>query len=346
MIKSNMRIAVALSGGVDSSFAAFKLKEEGNYVETFTFKANNIFNTEKAAYISEIMGIKHHIIDISGEFNNKIIDYFVKSYMKGYTPNPCALCNRIIKSDIFINKIRKFDNFDFFASGHYVAKGEYDNVPILKEHKDKSKSQTYFLSLIDKDILPSLVFPLSEYNKKFVKEIMLSKFSEIFNREKESFEICFIKNIKYYNYIRRRIKEKGRKGVFKNNRGEILGTHSGFYKYTIGQRRGLRIAQGERMYVYDTDPENNIVYIGNEENLYKDFFYIKNINWFYFPKKNDIFFVRTRYNGKLVRVDKIEKESGKFKIILSESVKAITPGQLSSFYIEDNLIGGGIIERY
>jgi tRNA-specific 2-thiouridylase len=341
-----MKIAIALSGGVDSSFAAYKLQKEGNYVEAFTFKANSIFNTERASYVAEVLGIKHHIIDISKEFNDKIINYFIKSYLKGYTPNPCAICNRIIKSDIFINKINKYKNFDYYASGHYVRKGKYKNSIVLKEHEDKHKSQTYFLSLIKKDSLKPLIFPLADYNKTIVKKTMLSEFSEIFNREKESFEICFIKDIKYYNFIRKKIKEKGRKGVFKNEKGEILGNHSGFYKYTIGQRRGLRIAQGERIYVYDTDPLNNIVYVGKEENLYKNYFFIKNPNWFYLPSNNEVFFVRTRYNGKLTRVKSIEYNNDKIKINLTEQLKAITPGQLASFYIGDNLIGGGIIERF
>ncbi len=341
-----MNIAIALSGGVDSSFAAYKLKEDGNHVEAFTFKADNIFNTERAAYVAEILGIKHHIIDISKEFNNKIIDYFVKSYLKGYTPNPCAVCNRIIKSDIFINKIIKYRRFDYYASGHYVKKGEYKNTLVLKEHSDKLKSQTYFLSLINKDSLNHLLFPLADYDKNSVKKIMLSEFSEIFNREKESFEICFIKDVKYYNFIRRKIKEKGRKGIFKNEKGEILGNHSGFYKYTIGQRRGLRIARGERIYVYDTDPIHNIVFVGKEENLYKDYFFIKNPNWFYPPSENESFLVRTRYNGKLTKVKSIENSNNKIRINLTERIKAITPGQLASFYIEDNLIGGGIIDRF
>ncbi len=340
-----MKIAVALSGGVDSSFAAFKLKSEGNEVKAFTFKVNNIFDTNRAKIVAEALGIEHHTIDISKAFNEKIINYFVSAYLKGYTPNPCAICNREIKSDLFIKEILKFENFDYFASGHYVEKVEYRGKELLKEHKDRKKSQTYFLSLIKPSALKKLIFPLENEIKENVKKIMLENFSEIFKEEKESFEVCFIKEQKYYNFIRKRIREKRRKGYFVDSKGKILGEHSGFYKYTIGQRRGLRISAGEKLYVYKIEPEKNLVFLGDEGLLMKKYFFTKNINWFLKPDSNEKFSVRTRFRGERILVEKIEESEDRYKISLSSSLKAITPGQLASFYIDEYLIGGAIIER-
>ncbi len=341
-----MKIAVALSGGVDSSFAVYKLKSEGNEVKAFTFKVNNIFDTNRAGIVAEALGVEHHIIDLSKVFNREIINYFVNSYLNGYTPNPCAICNRKIKTDIFIKEILKYENFNYFASGHYVRKGNYKNYELLMEHNDKSKSQTYFLSLIKPSSLKNLLFPLENEVKAEVKKVMFEKFSEIFKEEKESFEVCFVKEKKYYNFIRKKIREKRRKGFFVNKEGKILGEHSGFYKYTIGQRRGLRIATGEKLYVYKIEPEKNLVYLGNESQIMKDYFYTKEINWFYKPDKIERIKVRMRFRGELVSIKSIEKKDNKFKITLTHPVKAITPGQLSAFYIDDYLIAGAIIERY
>jgi len=130
-----------------------------------------------------------------------------------------------------------------------------------------------------------------------------------------------------------------------DSKGKILGEHSGFYKYTIGQRRGLRISAGEKLYVYKTEPNKNLVFLGNEGLLMKKHFYTKNINWFLKPDLNEKFSVRTRFRGERILVEKIEGSEGKYKISLSSPLKAITPGQLASFYIDDYLIGGAIIER-
>ncbi len=341
-----MRIAIALSGGVDSSFSAFHLKEEGNNVEAFTFKVNNIFDTSKASFIAEILGIKHHIIDLSEKFTKEIINYFVNSYLKGYTPNPCAVCNRKIKSDIFIKEIQKFGNFDFYASGHYVGKTTINSKEVLKEHRDIKKSQTYFLSLINPNSLKKLLFPLEKYTKDFVKKIMIERFSEIFKEEKESFEVCFIKDKQYYNFIRKRIKEKRRKGFFVDKDGKILGEHSGFYKYTIGQRKGLRIATGKKMYVFKIDPEKNLVYLCEEKDLMNDSLFTGQINWFFKPENLNNVKVRTRYRGELATVEYIKEKKGKNHIQLKTPLKSITPGQLASFYIDDILIAGALIERY
>ncbi len=340
-----MRIAIALSGGVDSSFSALHLKEEGNTVEAFTFKVNNIFDTSRASFVADVLGIKHHIIDLSEIFTKEIINYFINSYLKGYTPNPCALCNRKIKSDIFIREIQKFGDFDFFASGHYVGKTSINSKEVLKEHKDIQKSQTYFLSLINPNSLKKLLFPLENYTKNQVKKIMIDRFSEIFKEEKESFEICFVKDKKYYNFIRKRIKEKRRKGFFVDKEGKILGEHSGFYKYTIGQRKGLRISTGKKMYVFKIEPEKNLVYLGDEKDIIKDSFLTGSINWFYEPENLKNVKVRTRYRGELATVEEIKERKGKNYIKLKTPLKSITPGQLASFYLDDILIGGALIER-
>jgi len=341
-----MKIAVAMSGGIDSSYAAYKLKQNYKNVEGFTFKVDNYFDTEKAKYVAAVLGIKHKIIDISKEFKEKVIQYFIKSYLNGYTPNPCVICNKYIKSEIFLEKINQLYDFDYLATGHYTKKEKLNSNIVLKEHENTLKSQTYFLALIKEKMLKKLLFPLQDIEKEDVQNKMISMFSVIFKKSRESFEICFIKNKKYYNFIRESIKEKSRKGVFMNSSGKVLGKHTGFYKYTIGQRRGLRISANKKLYVYKIDPQKNIVYVGEESMLYKDYLYSKNINWFYKPSKNEKMFIRTRYNGKLVKIKKITRIKDLFKIKLTESLKAITPGQLAAFYLGNYLIGGAIIERY
>ncbi len=340
-----MKIAVALSGGFDSFFTALTLKENSNDVYGVTFTVRGIFDGKRAKEAGEILGIKVYEVDITGEFLKNVIEPFIEFYIKGLTPNPCALCNRKIKAEIFLKKALSLEGAKYLATGHYTEKVKVEDRFTLREHKDYKKSQTYFLSLVKRESLNNLLFPLKDYKKEYVKEFLISRYPDFFKDLKESFEVCFVKNKKYYNFIRKKIKRKSHRGVFINEDGEIIGHHSGYYKYTIGQRRGLRISKGEKLYVYRISPEENAVYLGKKERVFSDKVKISKPN-FFIERELKGAFLRVRYKGELSEIVDVMENEDKFILTLSKPVFAVTPGQISVIYMKDQrtLIGGGIIK--
>ncbi len=340
-----MKIAVALSGGFDSFFTALILKENSDDVYGVTFTVKGIFDGKRAKEAGEIIGIKVYEVDITEEFLKNVIEPFVEFYIKGLTPNPCALCNRKIKAEIFLKKALSLERAKYLATGHYTEKVKVGDSFTLKEHKDYKKSQTYFLSLLKRESLNNLLFPLKDYNKEYVKEFLISKHPDFFKDLKESFEVCFVKNKKYYNFIRKKIRRKSHRGVFLNEKGEVIGHHSGYYKYTIGQRRGLRISKGEKLYVYKISPKENAVYLGKKERVFSDKVKLSKPNFFLATALKGAY-LRVRYKGELSEIVDVEEDGNGLILTLSKPVFAVTPGQISAFYLKDKetLIGGGIIK--
>ncbi len=339
-----MKIAVALSGGFDSFFSALLLKEDGNDVVGVTFTVKDIFNGVIAKRAAELLGIKFLEIDITESFIKMVIEPFIDYYIKGLTPNPCALCNRRIKSEVFLKKALSLSGADFLATGHYTEKIEIDSSFTLREHFDEKKSQTYFLSLIREEALERLLFPLKDYKKEEVKSYLMENYPDFFSGKKESFEVCFVKNKKYYNFIRKKIKRKSHKGLFLDEKGNILGTHSGYYKYTIGQRRGLRISANKKLYVYRIDANRNIVYLGGKDKVFKNRIIVKDPNFFVYEDFSETF-LRIRYKGELSRVNSVERFKDKIVFEVEEPLFAVTPGQVAVLYRSDKktVIMGGII---
>lgn len=344
------KIAIGLSGGIDSSTAAYLLKKEGWDVIGVTLKItpqeNRCCDLEGLRYVKKLchwLDIKHIVLDTTDIFKREIIDYFIKSYLEGLTPNPCVYCNRLIKFGLFLDKIKSFD-IEYLATGHYAKIVNKNGSLHIAKNKDDKKTQEYFLSLIRPDILKSLVFPLAEYNKDQVKSIAKEE-GIIFKDRPESQDICFVQGKDYSKFIQDSVADHHiYSGQIRHLNGQALGTHEGIYNFTYGQRAGLGISWEEPLYVIDIDGRSNTVIVGEKEHLYKDSFFVTSVNWFCDPDKYSDLTVRARYNSPLYDC-KVRIQGKDCSVFLKEKMGAIAPGQIATFYHDDIVIGGGIISK-
>ena len=351
------KIAVGLSGGVDSSVAALLLKEEGYRVEGIFMKiwdGKEKSSSKPACYgpeekdiedvkkVTDILKIPLHIIDLRKEYKEVVIDYFKNEYIKGRTPNPCIICNRFLKFGVLLEKTAKSGiNFDYFATGHY-ARIEFDRERgryILKKGKDPDKDQSYFLYLLTQEQLSRLIFPLGNYTKKKVREIA-ERYNLPVSDKEESQD--FISPDRFFLF------ENGkRQGEIVDKYGNVLGKHKGIIYYTIGQRRGLGIARGKPYYVIGIDGEKNRIVVGEEEDLFRKEFIVKNINLISVEKieKAIRVDVKIRYKHSPSPATVIPFKKDSLRVIFDFPQRAITPGQSAVFYQKDIVLGGGIIEK-
>lgn len=338
--------AVALSGGVDSSVTALILQQKGYEVIGITGKMIKSTASEiicrNAQKVADKLGIKLHILDVSNKFQKKVIDYFENSYKTGQTPNPCIVCNQFIKwGEIFNYAINNL-NADIFATGHYAQIKNDNGIYKLYPAKDEHKDQLYFLYRLGQKELSKTIFPLSEYDKEQVKQ-MAYDFDLPPKSSKESQDICFIQKP---NTTKKYLTDKFGQipGDFiEISTGKKLGTHQGYYQYTIGQRKGIGIAAPYPLYVINIDAEKNIVYLGKKEDNLRKSLIIENLNFSYPTEKKDFdAMVKIRYNmqAKKAHIKIIE---GKAEIEFYEPVNSITPGQAGVMYdmTDGHLIGGG-----
>lgn len=347
MTNKSERIAVvAMSGGVDSSVTALLLQQKGYKVIGITGKmidspAADIV-CQNAKKVADKLGIELKILDVTKNFQKNVIDYFETSYQCGKTPNPCIVCNQFIKwGEIFnyaINELKA----DIFATGHYADircdNGIYKLYPAKDEHKD----QLYFLYRLGQKELSKTIFPLYEYEKTKVKQIAID-YDLPPKSSKESQDICFIQKP---NTTKKYLTEKfgNMPGDFiEISTGKKLGTHTGHYQYTIGQRKGIGIAAPYPLYVIDIDAEKNIVYLGKREDDFRTKLVIENLNFSY-PIKEKEFdaMVKIRYNMQAKKA-LITILDDKAEIEFYEPVNSITAGQAGVMYdiTDGHLIGGG-----
>ena len=338
-----MKVLVGMSGGVDSSVSAYLLQKEGYEVIGATMVLFDSDSTKKsiedAKKVCEKLGIKHYTINYKDEFKKEVIDNFINSYKNGLTPNPCVICNKKFKFGLLYEKAKEL-NCDFIATGHYA--NVIDNKLI---RVNNAKDQTYFLYNINKEVLPHILFPLNKFDTKDeIKKIAYDN-NLVEETLKESQEICFVPNDDYAKYLEDNMEEEPKKGKFiLKNTGQILGSHKGIMYYTIGQRKGLGISYEKPLYVKEIDVNNNIIYLGMEEDLYNREVIINNINLLQDELPNKVQ-AKIRYRSPLsnATIEKINNDE--IKVIFDEPQKSITPGQSLVMYDNDVCLGGGIISK-
>ncbi|MEA1961874.1 MAG: tRNA 2-thiouridine(34) synthase MnmA [Bacillota bacterium] len=337
-----MKVAVLMSGGVDSTITAHLLKEQGYELMGLTMINWDDSIGEKAARAAKELGIEHRIVDLRDAFNEKVIEPFCKSYESAKTPNPCVACNNYIKFGILLEQALQ-SGCEKIATGHFVQV-EYDALRdryLLKKGIDLKKDQSYFLYGLTQQQLARVIFPLGNWTKEEVKDFAMSK-GIVKEELKESQEICFIAN-DYREFILPRV--KARKGEFIDQEEKVLGMHKGVPFYTIGQRKGLGISGGRPLYVLDMDIHNNTVLLGDNEELFKDTLFANDINYILESQINEPIRVQAkiRYAAKPTWATVTPFEQGKLKVVFDEPQRAITPGQAVVFYQNDYVLGGATI---
>lgn len=337
-------VALAMSGGVDSSVAACLLLEQGYEVIGITMKLLEDENTQQAIKdaksVCDIIGIKHYVVDLKKEFKEIVIQNFITSYQEGKTPNPCIVCNKYFKFGLFYEQAKKLGATKI-ATGHYAI--IKDNK--LMKSEVENKDQSYFLYGIDKEILPYIIFPLTPYpNKEEIRKIARNYQLPI-SEKKDSQEVCFVPNDDYKTFLKNsNLTNNNHPGNICLEDGSIIGKHNGLVNYTIGQRKGLNIAYKEPLYVLKIDVTENKLIVGPNDSLFQKKLIAKSINQLEQLPKNCLAKVRSR--GKLEEVELSFLESNTLLVSFNQPQRAITPGQSIVFYNSKNVcLGGAIIEE-
>lgn len=356
------RVMIGMSGGVDSSVAAYLLKQQGYDVIGVTMKlwqddedddlieneggCCSLAAVEDARKVAEKIGIPFYVLNFSDVFKQKVIEPFIDEYLNGRTPNPCIACNKHIKFDDFFKKARQI-GCDYVATGHY-AKIEQDEETgrfLLKKSVTDKKDQTYALYNLTQEQLEHTLLPIGEFEKDRVREIAKEMGMDVHNKP-DSQEICFVKDNDYAGYVKKHSKKRIEDGYFVDTNGNVLGKHNGIVNYTIGQRKGLGIAFGKPMFVVDINAKKNTVILGDNEDIFSKELIARDVNFIPFDKIEEPIRVQAkiRYSAKPADATVYALRNGKIKIAFDEPQRAITKGQSVVMYDGDTVIGGGIID--
>jgi tRNA-specific 2-thiouridylase len=368
-----MKIAVAMSGGVDSSAAAAILKAEGHELVGFTMQLWNqrrgisvdengeplpsrccsLDDVYDARRVAEELGFPFYVLNLEREFERDVVQPFVNSYLSGETPIPCVACNSRLKF-ASLDRLAASLGCDKVATGHY-ARVEYDAEASryrLFRGRNLQKDQSYFLWELTQEQLSRSMFPLGEMSKPEVREVARSSSLAVAEKA-ESQEICFVPDGNYAGFIDRYLEAENEternpgEGEIVNTKGEVLTRHNGIHRYTVGQRRGIGIASERPLYVISIDAPHNRVVVGSQEELLRAEFWAAGVNWIAFdahdtPVRAE---VRVRYRHAAAHATITRQENGRAHISFDEPQRAITPGQATVFYRGDEVVGGGWIVK-
>ena len=352
---------IAMSGGVDSSVAAYLMKEQGYSCIGATMRlfenadvgvsceksCCSLDDVEDARNVAYSMGMPYYVFDFADRFREDVIDRFVAAYENGATPNPCIDCNRYLKFDQLFHRAKELD-CEFVVTGHYARIQQDENTGrwLLKRSADPAKDQTYVLYSMTQEQLAHTAFPLGGMNKTQVRQVAESQ-GFINARKHESQDICFVQNGKYADFIEQYTGRKYPEGDFVDQQGRVLGTHKGIIRYTVGQRRGLGLALPAPMYVCSVEPLDNTVHLGYHEDLFTSVLEATDINLISMPELEGPVRlkakVRYRQPEQWATVTRTDEDT--LRVEFDEPQRAITRGQALVLYDGDTVAGGGTISR-
>ncbi|MCD8021068.1 MAG: tRNA 2-thiouridine(34) synthase MnmA [Clostridiales bacterium] len=351
----NKKALIAMSGGVDSSVAAFLMKEAGYDCIGVTMKLYDnedigidrektccsLSDVEDARSVAYKLGIPYYVFNFKDDFKEKVIDPFIRSYQCGMTPNPCIDCNRYLKFEHLYRRAKEL-RCDVIVTGHYARITKDETGYHLLKGKDTMKDQSYVLYSLTQEQLAHTCFPLGEYTKDEIRKI--AEEQGFFNANKrDSQDICFIPDGDYRRFIEETTGQKSVPGDFVDKEGNVLGSHKGYYAYTIGQRRGLGISSSEPYYVTDIIPSENKVILGRHDDLFRYDLMADDFNWIETIEPEEVVKARIRYHQAEKEAIVCLQADGKVEVHFLEAQRAITKGQAVVLYRGDAVVGGGTI---
>ena len=349
------RVIIGMSGGVDSSVAAYLMKKAGfacigatmRLYDSSTEESTccSLDDVEDARAVAARLGIRHYVFNFKDDFNRQVIQKFVTSYEQGLTPNPCIDCNRYLKFDRLLRRAMEL-GCNWVASGHYAqirqekATGRY----LLYKAADRAKDQTYFLACLNQEQLAHIQFPLGTLTKTQVREIAQEN-GFVNARKRDSQDICFVPDGDYGAFLQRYTGKTYPEGDFLNLQGQVIGHHRGAACYTLGQRKGLGLAMGAPVYVCAKDMQRNTVTVGPGEALFSPALRAGDWNWYPFPTLTAPIrvTVKTRHSQLEQAATVYPEENGFARVEFDVPQRAITPGQAVVLYDGDMVVGGGTI---
>ena len=356
-------VVIGMSGGVDSSVAAYLLKKQGYNVIGVTMQiwqdkdpealekeggCCSLSAVDDARMVANKLDIPFYVMNFKDTFQKNVIDYFVKEYGEGRTPNPCIACNRYVKFEELLRRSNALGAF-YVSTGHY-AKITYDEKLdryLLKKSDAVEKDQTYALYNLTQEQLKHTLMPLGEFNNKEEVRRIARELDLVVAEKPDSQEICFVPDDDYAGFLKENADYDIVPGNFEDTQGKVIGKHKGIINYTIGQRKGLGIALGKPAYVVDIVPERNVVVIGEGEDVFGTELLADDINFISIDTLTEPMDVKAtiRYSGKETDATIYPNDDGSVKVVFKELVRAITSGQAVVFYDGDILVGGGTIVK-
>lgn len=344
-----MRVVVAMSGGVDSSVTAALLQEQGHEVIGIHMKLHDVVEGQSgqccglddvmdARRVADRLGFPFYVLNLQEAFQKAVMDDFVQNYLHGYTPNPCVQCNGVLKFSVLLRRALAL-GAEALATGHY-ARTENGRLFMAA---DREKDQTYFLFPVKGEALRRSMFPLGGMTKPEVRA-HARRLGLVTAEKPESMEVCFLPDDDHTRFVKERAGEVEARGEIVDEAGQVLGHHDGYYRFTVGQRRGLGVAMGERWYVLRVEPESRRVVVGPPERLVAQGLWARGFSWLRKPEKEETVVARIRHRGALLPVSWVEREN-EVGIHFLAPARAVAPGQAVVLYSGDEVLGGGYIRK-